>query len=434
MLICLQIGNHKERYVVRRQENLGNLKSMEKRKAVKAAGTLDRTVITGDALTIEGWAASEGAGKATGFNVMIGEQTCQVVEQILHIPSGDVKAVWPGMDDSERCRFLLRVALPSPQRDLQLSVEPSFELGVGEAFRQTLTIPAVDLSQLASQIAAADDAYRAGNSELAKKLYRQALTTHPCCLEAHNKIESIGGAGTFSHNFQIIAQIDPRDDIFRFFENHGRARNPIREYLSDGWRTLSELLILLEKLNIRLSNCRSFLEFASGFGRFTRHLVNVVGGPHLWVSDVVDGSVDFLRETFGVSGFYSSLDPLQMEVDKKFEIIFVLSLFSHLPEALWQPWISRLISMLEPGGALIFTTHGERASRDMGYVIPECGYGFVEQSESRTLDGACYGTAFASNQFVTAALRNIAPGCRVEFFPAQFWAQDAYVVFAEQAH
>lgn len=405
---------------------------MDKDTRIKALGMLDRTAINGNSLTIEGWAASEGAGKITGFHVAIGEQPCQVIEQILHIPSRDVKAAWPGMDDSGHCRFLLRVALPSPKNDLQLSVEPSFEQGVGEALHQTLAIPAADRAQLTNLIAAADEAQSVGNPALAKEIYRQALAIHPGCLEAHNKIERIGGVGTFTHNFRVIAQIDPRDDIFRFFEKHERARNPIREYLSDGWRTLSELLILLEKLNIRLSDCGSFLEFASGFGRFTRHLVNAVGCSHLFVSDVVDGSVDFLRDTFGVSGFYSSLDPRQMEVEKKFEIIFVLSLFSHLPEASWQPWISKLMSMLEPGGVLIFTTHGERACRDMGYVLPEGGYGFVEQSESRTLEGACYGTTFASEQYVTTALGNIAPGCRVEFFPAQFWAQDAFAVFAEQ--
>lgn len=405
---------------------------MNKDVYVKAAGMLDSIVVNDGTLTIEGWAASEGAGKVTGFHVTVGGQTCRMVEQVLHIPSEDVKTAWPGMDGSDRCRFLLRVVLPNPMNDLHLSVEPFFEQGVGKALRHTLVITAADPSQLTSLIAAADDAQSAGNLTLAKKLYRQALDIQPCCLEAHNKIERIGGVGTFTHNFRVIAQIDPRDDIFRFFETHERACNPIREYISDGWRTLSELLLLLEKLNIRLSNCGSFLEFASGFGRFTRHLVNPVGSSRLWVSDVVDGSIDFLRDTFGVSGFYSSLDPRRIDVEKKFEIIFVLSLFSHLPEASWQPWISKLMSMLEPGGVLIFTTHGERASRDMGYVIPESGYGFVEQSESRTIDESCYGTTFASEQYVTSALRNIAPGCRVEFFPARFWAQDAFVVFAEQ--
>jgi len=295
---------------------------------------------------------------------------------------------------------------------------------------ELLEMTSPDLSQLATLIFAADNAQRLGNEELAKELYLQALAIYPSCLEAHNKIERMGGVNTYSHLFRVIAQIDPRDDIFHFFERHEWARNPIREYISDGWRTKSELLLLLEKLDIRLSSCKSFLEFASGFGRFTRHLVNTVSPSRLWVSDVVDGSVDFLHETFGVSGFYSSVDPGQLKTDKKFEIIFVLSLFTHLPETLWQPWISTLMSMLHPGGVLIFTTHGESASHNQGITIPENGYLFLGGSESRTLGESHYGMTFTSEKYVRTALSKIAPGCRVEFFPSQFWAQDAFAVFA----
>lgn len=402
---------------------------------IKALGKLDSTVINQDSLAIEGWAASEESGRLTGLDVTVGGRTCRVIEQVLRIPSADVKAAWPGMDESGCCRFRLRVALPeglaSKVSDLSISVEPSFERGSGKPLEHTLTNTIE--AQSSSLIAEGDAAQREGSQTLAKEKYRQALAIHPCCIEAHNKVERLGGVGTYTHNFRVIAQIDPRDDIFRFFENHERARNPIREYLSDGWRTLSELLLLLDKLNISLSNCGSFLEFASGFGRFTRHLVTAVDSSRLCVSDVVDGSVDFLRETFGVAGFYSSLDPLKIKVERKFEIIFVLSLFSHLPEESWQPWITALMSMLEPGGVLIFTTHGDRASSDMGYMIPDSGYRFVPSSESQTLDGACYGTTFASEQYVRTVLGQAAAGCRVDFFPAKFWAQDAFVVFSSQA-
>lgn len=80
--------------------------------------------------------ASHGAGKVSGFRTTVSGRTCPVIEQALHISSPDVHAAFPGLDDSDCCRFLLRVALPiglpSPMRDLLLAVEPEFEQGPGE--------------------------------------------------------------------------------------------------------------------------------------------------------------------------------------------------------------------------------------------------------------------------------------------------------------
>ena len=115
---------------------LGEFENMELGKRVKALGMLDRVVVKEGTLTIEGWAASEGAGRVTGFHASIGGHTCPVVEALPCLPSADVKAAWPGLDDSDCCRFLLRVALPeglpSPTRDFLLAVDPLFAQGMGK--------------------------------------------------------------------------------------------------------------------------------------------------------------------------------------------------------------------------------------------------------------------------------------------------------------
>src|SRR6218665_3462052 len=92
----------------------------------------------------------------------------------------------------------------------------------------------------------------------------------------------------------------PAVNIFLFSDNRPARVNPLRDYLADGWRTLSELILLLEQVDRPLLKVGHCLEFASGHGRFTRHLVKSLGAQRVTVSDVVADAVAFSGATFGV--------------------------------------------------------------------------------------------------------------------------------------
>ncbi len=258
---------------------------------------------------------------------------------------------------------------------------------------------------------------------------RAALELDPTHLSAHNLLEKHRLEGNFTEAFAICAEIDPQDDIFRFFANHPSCRHPIRDYLADGWRTLAELMQLLEAIDRPLHRCSSFLEFASGFGRFSRHLARVLTPSRLHVSDVVPGSVTFIKSVIGVDGFYSSPIPEALNTPRSYEVIFVLSLFSHLPESTWSRWLKRLYDALEPNGVLIITTHGEKCARLTGVTIPDHGFLFMPSSESQALDGQEYGSSFTSSQFVHQAIRSTLGLVDVREFPAHFWGnQDGFAI------
>ena len=190
----------------------------------------------------------------------------------------------------------------------------------------------------------------------AARLFSSVLTLDPANLTAHNALERMLAMQRYSRWMRVNCVIDPRDDIFRFFANHELAKNPIREYLSDGWRTLSELMMLLEAVNQPLLQTKSVMEFAAGFGRFTRHLVKALPG-RVACTEVMPGSVDFLREQFGVESFESSHDPAQIKLAGQYELVFVLSMFTHLPTPMWTPWLLKLKRLVKPVGLLIFSVH-----------------------------------------------------------------------------
>jgi SAM-dependent methyltransferase len=269
-----------------------------------------------------------------------------------------------------------------------------------------------------------------GSYHLAAPLLQSLLLEPAARLEAHHLIEHHGLVGSFTNMMGLNCQISPADDIFRFFCSHPSSHNPLRDYFADGWRTLSELLLLLEAVDKPLLKTGSFLEFASGHGRFTRHLVKAIGAGRVTVSDVVNDAVSFSTQTFGVRGFQSSLIPEQVVFPQKYDVVFVLSLFSHLPKSTWSRWLKCLYDGVAPGGVLVFSTHGLKAAKHDNVTFDEEGFFFAPSSESQAIDVEQYGTTFTSEDFVQSQIEQTV-GRDVLQHKAllQFWNhQDAYVL------
>jgi len=249
----------------------------------------------------------------------------------------------------------------------------------------------------------------------------------PPDLATHNRREASHSPERYSEWMRVNCVIDPRDDIYHFFATHPIAANPVREYLADGWRTLSELMQVMESVDAPLTKVRSVLEFASGFGRFTRHLAPVLPG-RVTVSDVHPGSVDFLKEQMGVQGFYSARDPEQLAIPGRYDLVFVLSMFTHLPPARWGAWLRKLFEAVEPGGRKRFQLSRSRADSQL-LVGGADGTFFVASSESRELDAEAYGTTFATRAWVQSEVRRALGRPATAYRETAFWhGKDAVIV------
>lgn len=172
----------------------------------------------------------------------------------------------------------------------------------------------------------------------------------------------------------------------------------------------------------------SFLDFGSGFGRSTRFLVRKYPSSRVWVSDVVTEAVDFQKSYFGVHGFYSSYRPDEVKADRRFQYVFASSLFSHLPESTFGPWLRRLFDLVEDGGLLAFSVldHSELTAEPGGTE----GLAFHPESESVVLDSAQYGTAYVTEDFVRSTLRaELGDGVAIKRLPRALCShQDLYLV------
>lgn len=261
----------------------------------------------------------------------------------------------------------------------------------------------------------------------------QARRAHPADLALHNHIERKRPALAFKRWMRVDCEIDPRDEIYRFFADHPTSLNPPRDYLADGWRSLSELMVLLERLNKPLTQLASMLEFASGYGRFTRHLAPLLPG-RLWVSEVMPGAVEFAQQRFGVEGFPSTLDPREIQWPRTFELVFVLSLFTHLQPARWTAWLQALYAATAPGGLLIFSVHSEESELPSGLSFDSSGALFSGNSESTHLHESDYGMTWTTREFIRLCCLNalnLEPTLHTQ---TCFWVgQDAVVIAKPEA-
>ena len=269
-----------------------------------------------------------------------------------------------------------------------------------------------------------------GDCEGAAQVLARARDERDVVLAAHALIEKYDLVGSFHNVMGLDCTISEQDDIFGFFRGHHSSRNPVRDYLADGWRTLSELMLLLEAVDQPLLKMSQVLEFASGHGRFTRHLVKALGAQRVVVSDVVPNAVGFSRSTFGVDGFLSASAPEDVQWPGRYDLVFVLSLFSHLPRSTWSRWLKVLYEAVAPGGLLVFSTHGLKAASFDHVTLDEEGYFFAASSESTAIDEQEYGTTFTTESFVLARIaETVGADKLVHKAPVHFWNhQDAYVL------
>jgi SAM-dependent methyltransferase len=200
-----------------------------------------------------------------------------------------------------------------------------------------------------------------------------------------------------------------QDEMYLFaLANHGTADRACIRYYFNGRRILDTVRQVLNWQFGQLNSISSFLDFASGYGRFTRFLVQEIPPQNLWISDIYAQAVQFQIEQFGVQGIVSTTYPQDYPIQQSFDAILACSFFSHLPEATFLTWLQKLYSLLSPEGILMFSVHGRELLPP--HLTIHSDILFIPNSESRSLDMNEYGTSYVGESFVAQSLKTISQG------------------------
>jgi SAM-dependent methyltransferase len=199
------------------------------------------------------------------------------------------------------------------------------------------------------------------------------------------------------------------DDDEMLLYTNTLEQNPqkaLQTYFSQGVGMLTIVRQILEWKFGQPENISAFLDFACGYGRFTRFLVSLLAPERIWVSDIYEEGVVFQREQFGVNGIVSVENPDDYPCDLRFDCIYVASLFSHLPEPRFTQWLRKLFSLLTPDGILVFSACDESVL-PAGVPMPAQGIFFYPQSESTSLDKEQYGATWTTQAFMRKVIIDV---------------------------
>lgn len=110
----------------------------------------------------------------------------------------------------------------------------------------------------------------------------------------------------------------------------------------------------------------SILDLPCGHGRVLRMLKAAYPDARLTACDLNRDGVDFCARTFDANPVYSERDPREIQLDERYELIWVGSLLTHLDAERWHQFLAFFADHLVPGGVLVFTTHGHAIMDQIG--------------------------------------------------------------------
>jgi cyclopropane fatty-acyl-phospholipid synthase-like methyltransferase len=234
--------------------------------------------------------------------------------------------------------------------------------------------------------------------------------------------------------YDVTPDIHHEDFIFNFLtENiYPKKSDAILQYFNDGSNS-AEIFkkIIYTDIGFKEDNKLSLLEFASGYGCVTRHLVKKLSNVEITACDIHPEAMEFIQKRMKTNTVLSHSIPEEASFPRNYDIIFALSFFSHMPHSTWGRWLRKLYTSLNTNGYLIFTTHGLGSLQFFGNPkMPNNGFWFSPIGEQKDINVNEYGSTVVTPEFV---IREIFQQTQAPLFlykPSFWWQhQDLYILF-----
>jgi SAM-dependent methyltransferase len=129
-------------------------------------------------------------------------------------------------------------------------------------------------------------------------------------------------------------------------------------FLQSGAATAGAIRDALHAIGRPFNTFADVLDFGCGCGRVMRHWYGERTG-RLHGCDMNHAAIDWAARNLPHATFAENrISPPLPYSDGSFDLVYALSVFTHLPEALTLAWLQELHRVLRPGGVLVLTTMG----------------------------------------------------------------------------
>jgi SAM-dependent methyltransferase len=177
---------------------------------------------------------------------------------------------------------------------------------------------------------------------------------------------------------------------------------------------------ILNSIGTSWNETSAVLDFGCGIGRVSRLFAKHEGSQKFFGCDLNDSAIQWLRNELGFGHFMTGFakPPLPLE-DSSLDVIFSISVFTHLKAESQAAWLNEFRRVLKPGGILFQTVHGRHAMRLCNHYeqwrvainvtsdnfdvlnreFSETGFSWVPY-ENMPIVNSDYGVSFQTEQYI----------------------------------
>jgi SAM-dependent methyltransferase len=137
-----------------------------------------------------------------------------------------------------------------------------------------------------------------------------------------------------------------------------------RNFYRAGASSAASIEETLRRNGVDVEKLEAVLDFGCGCGRVLRHW-RKLAGTSLFACDYNPFLVEWCERALPFAEFaVNRLEPSLPYEDEQFDLVYAMSIFTHLSEELEAPWLAELMRVVKRGGLLLFTVHGDERARE----------------------------------------------------------------------
>lgn len=188
--------------------------------------------------------------------------------------------------------------------------------------------------------------------------------------------------------------------LYHLYHHESDTEEAFKSYYNVGLNIAGSCAGLINK---HTADNKSILDFGSGYGRVSRFLPFYFPDADIFISEVKPDALLFQEEEFGF-GIVAHNHLAESFPNKSFDVIIAGSVFTHLPQDLFEKWYAKLCKSISSKGMVMFSYNNiERIASPNN---PDIHY--TSQSEDsffrvsdRLADDNTYGLTFVSQSYLS---------------------------------
>ena len=179
----------------------------------------------------------------------------------------------------------------------------------------------------------------------------------------------------------------------------------VQSFVAVGRETAKCVENALESVGRPFDSFQSVLDFGCGCGRTLIHFTRKFPGKALHGTDVDIESINWCRTHLPNTYLTvnDSLPPICYP-DQHFDLVYCISVFTHLSEDHQCRWLSELHRVIKPGGILLVTVHGPQTWKNLSTEdferFQQKGFLFKTSSKLTGIVPSWYHTAYHCREYV----------------------------------